>query len=148
MSKTLSLKAKVSTQSNKNSGCRNELLSLGRNEGSQNTQMEKWTHPVPSEVSSQWGISRKGSFGNTQKTCLFLSPASPSVVPIDQTVGWWGGGWLCTASLLLFWKQSWENVLIVFNTQVFCSLESNLRAEDWRGKGWCLGDVLWHWKKG
>lgn len=73
MSKTLSLKAKVSTQINKNSGCRNELLSLGRNEGSQNTQMEKWTHPVPSEVSSQWGISRKGSLGNTQKTSVCSS---------------------------------------------------------------------------
>lgn len=34
MAKTLSVKAKVSTESNKNSGCGNELLPLGGNEGS------------------------------------------------------------------------------------------------------------------
>lgn len=108
MPKPLSLKAKVSTQSNKNSGWGNEWLSLGGNEGSWKTQMKKWTHAVAPEVSSLWGISRKGSLGNTQKICLFPSPASPKdVVPVDKTMGWWGGSWLCTARLgcRLFWKQ-------------------------------------------
>lgn len=62
--------------------------------------MEKWTHAAASEVSSQWGISRKGSLGNTQRTCLLPTPSSPNDdVPIDQTVGWREGGWLCIASL-------------------------------------------------
>lgn len=132
MPKILSLEAKVSSQSNKNSGWGNELLSLGGNEGSWKTQMEKWAHAVASEVSSLWGISRKGSLGNTQKTCLFpISPSPNDVVPIDQTVGWWGGGgWLCSASpgCRLFWKQRGCKAagrMCLTNTQV---LESNLRA--------------------
>lgn len=145
MPKTLSWKAKVSTQRNKNSGCGNELLSLGGNEGSWKTQMEKWTHAVASEVSSQWGISRKGSLGNTQRTCLLPTPASPNDdVPIDQTVGWWGGGWLCTAGL------GCTELEIMCLIPGFCSLESTLTAAelDWGVKIWCLGDVLWDWKRG